>query len=49
MAAHLATGSAPTRRGTEGNGGIPSLLFPCAAGGRAQAPAPNGGSAQAAR
>jgi crotonobetainyl-CoA:carnitine CoA-transferase CaiB-like acyl-CoA transferase len=30
MAGYLATGNVPQRRGTEGNGGIPSQAFPCA-------------------
>ncbi|MBO9354932.1 CoA transferase [Bordetella petrii] len=29
---YLATGSVPPRRGTEGNGGLPSQAFPCADG-----------------
>jgi crotonobetainyl-CoA:carnitine CoA-transferase CaiB-like acyl-CoA transferase len=30
IATYLATGTVPQRRGTEGNGGIPSQAFPCA-------------------
>src|SRR6185503_18667945 len=32
-AQYLATGEVPVRRGTQGNGGLPSQMFPCADGG----------------